>query len=109
MQIFRQEITFDRFIRGTLFVALLALFVAGINWLSAVLLPFFAAWAIAWILAPVVNFLYVVATSRPRFLAVILTLSWYHSHCGGGFMAHCSAISRRYSPHQRCPLALSAK
>ncbi len=74
MQFFRQEITFDRFIRGTLFVALLALFVAGINWLSAVLLPFFAAWAIAWILAPVVNFLYVRCYIRPRFLAVILTL-----------------------------------
>lgn len=74
MQIFRQEITFDRFIRGTLFVALLALFVAGINWLSAVLLPFFAAWSIAWILAPVVNFLYVRCYIRPRFLAVILTL-----------------------------------
>lgn len=74
MQLFRQEITFDRFIRGTLFVALLALFVAGINWLSAVLLPFFAAWAIAWILAPVVNFLYVRCYIRPRFLAVVLTL-----------------------------------
>ena len=74
MQLFRHEITFDRFIRGTLFVALLALFVAGINWLSAVLLPFFAAWAIAWILAPVVNFLYVRCYIRPRFLAVILTL-----------------------------------
>ncbi len=74
MQLFRQEITFDRFIRGTLFVALLALFVAGINWLSAVLLPFFAAWSIAWILAPVVNFLYVRCYIRPRFLAVILTL-----------------------------------
>lgn len=74
MQFFRQEITFDRFIRGTLFVALLALFVAGINWLSAVLLPFFAAWAIAWILAPVVNFLYVRCYIRPRFLAVIFTL-----------------------------------
>ena len=74
MQLFRQEITFDRFIRGTLFVALLALFVAGINWLSAVLLPFFAASAIAWSLAPVVNFLYVRCYIRPRFLAVIRTL-----------------------------------
>ncbi len=74
MQLFRQEITFDRFVRGTLFVALLALFVAGINWLSAVLLPFFAAWAIAWILAPVVRFLHDCCYIRPRFLAVILTL-----------------------------------
>ena len=74
MQLFRQEITFDRFIRGVLFVALLALFVVGLNWLSAVFLPFFAAWAIAWILAPVVNFLYVRCYIRPRFLAVILTL-----------------------------------
>ena len=74
MQLFRQEITFDRFIRGVLFVALLALFVVGLNWLSAVLLPFFAAWAIAWILAPVVQFLHDRCYIRPRFLAVILTL-----------------------------------
>ena len=74
MQLFRQEITFDRFIRGVLFVALLALFVAGLNWLSAVLLPFFAAWAIAWVLAPVVQFLHDRCYIRPRFLAVILTL-----------------------------------
>ena len=74
MQIFRQEITFDRFIRGTLFVALLALFVAGINWLSAVLLPFFAAWAIAWVLAPVVQFLHDRCYIRPRSVAVVLTL-----------------------------------
>lgn len=74
MQLFRQEITFDRFIRGVLFVALLALFVAGLNWLSAVLLPFFAAWAIAWVLAPVVQFLHDRCYIRPRFVAVVLTL-----------------------------------
>ena len=74
MQLFRQEITFDRFIRGVLFVALLALFVAGLNWLSAVLLPFFAAWAIAWVLAPVVQFLHDRCFIRPRFVAVVLTL-----------------------------------
>ena len=74
MQLFRQEITFDRFIRGVLFVALLALFVAGLNWLSAVLLPFFAAWAIAWVLAPVVKFLHDRCYIRPRFVAVVLSL-----------------------------------
>ena len=74
MQLFRQEITFDRFIRGVLFVALLALFVAGLNWLSAVLLPFFAAWAIAWVLAPVVKFLHGRCYIRPRSVAVVLTL-----------------------------------
>ena len=74
MQLFRQEITFDRFIRGVLFVALLALFVVGLNWLSAVLLPFFAAWAIAWVLAPVVKFLHDRCYIRPRFVAVVLTL-----------------------------------
>ena len=74
MQIFRQEITFDRFIRGVLFVSLLVLFVAGLNWLSAVLLPFFAAWAIAWVLAPVVSFFHERCYIRPRFLAVSLTL-----------------------------------
>lgn len=74
MQLFRQEITFDRFIRGVLLVALLALFVAGLNWLSAVLLPFFAAWAIAWVLAPVVNFFHKRCYIRPRSVAVVLTL-----------------------------------
>lgn len=74
MQLFRQEITFDRFIRGVLFVALLALFVAGLNWLSTVLLPFFAAWAIAWVLAPVVQFLHDRCYIRPRSVAVVLTL-----------------------------------
>lgn len=74
MQIFRQEITFDRFIRGVLFVSLLVLFVAVLNWLSAVLLPFFAAWAIAWVLAPVVSFFHERCYIRPRFLAVSLTL-----------------------------------
>lgn len=74
MQIFRQEITFDRFIRGVLFVSFLVLFVAGLNWLSAVLLPFFTAWAIAWVLAPVVSFFHERCYIRPRFLAVSLTL-----------------------------------
>lgn len=74
MQLFRQEITFDRFVRGALFVAVLALIVFGLNWLSAVLLPFFAAWAVAWILAPVVQFLYQRCYLRPRFVAVVVTL-----------------------------------
>ena len=74
MQLFHQEITFDRFVRGILFLALIALLVLGLNWLSAVLIPFFAAWAIAWILAPVVRFLHNSCYIRPRFLAVILTL-----------------------------------
>ena len=74
MQLFRQEITFDRFIRGVLFVALLALFVAGLNWLSAVLLPFFAAWAIAWVLAPLIQFLHDRCYIRQRSVAVVLTL-----------------------------------
>lgn len=74
MQLFRQEITFDRFIRGALFLAVLGLFVAGLNWLSAVLIPFFAAWAIAWILAPVVKFLHDRCYIRPRAVAVVVTL-----------------------------------
>lgn len=74
MQLFHQEITFDRFVRGVLFLALIALLVLGLNWLSAVLIPFFAAWAIAWILAPVVRFLHDRCYIRPRFLAVIFTL-----------------------------------
>ena len=53
----RKEITFDRFIRwtgtGLLIIAVLLL----VNYLSGVLLPFFVAWLIAYLIYPIVQFI----------------------------------------------------
>lgn len=47
---FEKEITFDRFIRGLMVVAGLGLAIYIINLLSAVLLPFFIAWFLAYMM-----------------------------------------------------------
>ena len=52
----RKEITFDTFIRGVLFVAVLAGIILLLRRLSGVLLPFFLAWLIAYLLFPLVKF-----------------------------------------------------
>lgn len=74
MQLLKQPINFDRFVRGLLFLAALTLAVLALRWLSPVLIPFFAAWAVSWILAPVVHFFQVTCRLRSRLLAVMLTL-----------------------------------
>ena len=66
---------FDRFVRGLLFLAVITVLVLGLRWLSPVLIPFFAAWAIAWILAPVVNFFQNTCRLRSRVLSVLITLA----------------------------------
>ena len=52
-----KEITFDRFIRwagiGAIVLAVLLL----LNYLSSVLLPFFIAWLLAYLLYPIVKFI----------------------------------------------------
>ncbi len=52
----QKKITFDSFIRGVIFLAVLAAIIMLLNRLSGVLLPFFMAWLIAYILFPVVKF-----------------------------------------------------
>lgn len=77
MQFLQPEITFDRFIRGVLFLTVVVLFVFAINWLSAVLIPFFVAWVGAWILIPVVRFFQIKCRIRSRVLAVTLSLTLF--------------------------------
>lgn len=77
MQFLQPEITFDRFIRGVLFVSVVSLFVFALNWLSAVLIPFFVAWVGAWILIPVVRFFENKCRIRSRVLAVTITLTLF--------------------------------
>ena len=75
MDFLKPVIDFDRFVRGLLFLAVITVLVLGLRWLSPVLIPFFAAWAIAWILAPVVNFFQHTCRLRSRVLSVLITLA----------------------------------
>jgi hypothetical protein len=75
MDFLKPVIDFDRFIRGLLFLAVITVLVLGLRWLSPVLIPFFAAWAIAWILAPVVDFFQSTCRLRSRVLSVLITLA----------------------------------
>ena len=70
MDFLKPVIDFDRF-----FLAVITVLVLGLRWLSPVLIPFFAAWAIAWILAPVVNFFQNTCRLRSRVLSVLITLA----------------------------------
>jgi Predicted permease len=75
MDFLKPVIDFDRFVRGLLFLAVITVLVLGLRWLSPVLIPFFAAWAIAWILAPVVNFFQNTCRLHSRVLSVLITLA----------------------------------
>ena len=68
-------ITFDRFIRGLLGLVILGAVVALIYWLSGVLIPFFVAWVVAYLLYPVVRFFQYRCHVRSRIVAIVLTLA----------------------------------
>ena len=71
---FDKEITFDRFIRGMIFI----LGAAGLIWLvgrlSSVLLPFFVAWLLAYMLYPLVRFVQYRLRLRNRALSIAVAL-----------------------------------
>lgn len=78
MTVQRKEITFDRFIRGTLTAASVIGILYLLDHLSGVLLPFFIAWLIAYITYPMVIFYQYKLRMRSRvvsILAVMLTLA----------------------------------
>lgn len=70
----RKEITFDRFVRGFLFIASVVLAVLALNYLSSVLIPFFVAWVVAYLLYPIVTFLQYRCRLRSRLLSIFVTL-----------------------------------
>lgn len=70
----RKEITFDRFVRGFLFIASVVLAVLALNYLSSVLIPFFVAWVVAYLLYPIVTFLQYRCRLRSRQLSIFVTL-----------------------------------
>ena len=80
---FEKEITFDRFVRGALFVAVCLLALAGIRYLSGVLIPFAIAWVVAYMLYPIVCFLQYKCRLRNRVVAVLVTLLLVFGAIGG--------------------------
>lgn len=69
----RNEITFDKFIRWAAAILLVIAVLYLINYLSAVLIPFFVAWVFAYLLYPIVKFIENKMHVHVRALSIILT------------------------------------
>lgn len=67
----KKQITFDSFVRGMLAVFAVVGIVMLLNRLSAVLLPFFLAWLIAYILFPLVKFFQYRCRMKFRILGIL--------------------------------------
>lgn len=70
----QSEITFDRFIRWIMAAFLAVAAFLTVNYLSSVLLPFFVAWGLAYLLFPIVTFVERVMRIRIRALSIIVTV-----------------------------------
>ena len=69
-----QKITFDKFIRWSLTGLLILAILYVVNYLSSVLLPFFVAWLLAYLLYPIVKFVQYKLHVPTRALSIIVTL-----------------------------------
>ena len=69
-----KPITFDSFIRAALIVLAIVLVVLAVDYLSVVLVPFFVAWFLAYLVFPVVEFFQYKVRLHYRVLAIIATL-----------------------------------
>lgn len=76
-------ITFDRFIRGALVVLGVAAVFFIVNYLSGVLLPFFIAWVLAYLLYPVVKFVQYKMHVPSRALSIIVSFIFVFAVIGG--------------------------
>lgn len=69
----RNPITFDSFVRGFLGVLLFAGIVMLLNRLSSVLVPFFLAWLIAYLMFPLVKFFQYRCHLKYRIVGILLS------------------------------------
>lgn len=69
-----KAITFDRFVRMAGIGLLIAAIFCLINYLSSVLIPFFVAWLLAYLLYPIVKFVENKLHVRIRALSIIITM-----------------------------------
>lgn len=79
----RQEITFDRFIRWTLTAGVILAVFFIVKELSSILLPFFIAWFLAYLLYPLVKFVQYKLHVPSRALSIIITLIFVTAVIGG--------------------------
>lgn len=70
----QSRITFDRFIRGLLALLIIVGLGALIYYLGSVLMPFFVAWVVAYLLYPIVRFFQYRCRIRNRLAAIVITL-----------------------------------
>lgn len=82
---FEQKITFDRFIRSVTIICLCAGAVWLLNSLSGVLLPFFVAWFLAYMIYPLVRFIQYRLRVRSRIFSIIIALLLVIAVLGGVF------------------------
>lgn len=68
----RKEITFDRFVRGIMYIGGIALAIYILNRLSSVLIPFFVAWLVAYMLYPLVSFFQYKLCFKSRIISIIM-------------------------------------
>lgn len=69
-----KEINFDRFVRGLIMVCVVVAGYFLVSYLSPVLIPFVVAWALAYMLFPLVEFFQYKCRLRFRMLSIMLTL-----------------------------------
>ena len=69
----RKQITFDTFVRGFLGVVVVVGIVMLLNRLSGVLVPFFLAWLMAYLLFPLVKFFQYRCRLKFRIAAILLS------------------------------------
>jgi len=86
-------ITFERTIKGIITLAVVTFLIVLIARLSDVLLPFFAAWLIAYMLNPFVDFLQYKLRFKNRTLCVIITIVLLVAIFVGGVIAFASTIT----------------
>lgn len=80
-----EKITFDKFIRWMLIALLIGAILFITNYLSNVLLPFFVAWLLAYLLYPIVKFVQYKMHVPTRALSIIVTLIFVIAIIGGIF------------------------
>ena len=82
---FEQKITFDSFIRAVTILCLAIGAVWLLNTLSSVLLPFFVAWLLAYLLYPLVRFVQYRLRLRNRILSIVVALLFVFTLLAGFF------------------------
>ena len=82
----KKEITFDRFIRGCLIILLIVAVIMLLKRLSSVLLPFFVAWMISYLMHPLVCFFQYKCRFKYRILGILAAFAVVGGILYGAFM-----------------------